>query len=300
MSEFKHWLAAARLRTLPLSISGIIVGSCLAEYNGYFDWRIFILAILTTLSFQILSNFANDYGDGVKGTDNEDRIGPKRAIQSGKISAEQMLEVIKVNIIICIVLAFGLIYSAFGVRYFLHTLIFFIIGLLSIYAAIRYTMGSNAYGYRGLGDIFVFIFFGLVGVIGCYVLYSKQIDHVVFLPACTLGLLSAAVLNLNNMRDVESDRNSNKNTLVVKMGRKQAKWYHYFLVISAMILAFSFGLLYYTSPFNLIFFIAFIPLILHLIKVAKTNNPSHLDPELKKLALTTFLLAVLLGVGHLL
>ncbi|MCL4124017.1 UNVERIFIED_CONTAM: hypothetical protein GTU68_042566 [Idotea baltica] len=300
MSEFKDWIAAARLRTLPLSISGIIVASCLAEYNGLFDWLIFCLAILTTLSFQVLSNFANDYGDGIKGTDNEERIGPERAIQSGKISAPEMLEVIKINIIVCIVLSFGLIFSAFGVRYFLHTFIFFIIGLVSIYAAIRYTMGNNAYGYRGLGDLFVFIFFGLVSVIGCYVLYSKQIDHVTILPACALGLLSTAVLNLNNMRDIDSDRNANKNTLVVKMGSKKAKLYHYFLVISAMIIAFSFGILYYTSPFNLIFLIAFIPLFLHLKKVAKTDNPRNLDPELKKLALTTFLLAVLLGIGHLL
>jgi len=300
MSEFKHWLAAARLRTLPLSISGIIVASCLAEYNGTFNWIIFTLAILTTLSFQILSNFANDYGDGIKGTDNEDRIGPERAIQSGKISAPQMLETIKLNIIVCIVFSFGLIFSAFGVRHFLHTFIFFLIGMLSIYAAIKYTMGNNAYGYKGLGDIFVFVFFGLVSVIGCYVLYSKQIDHVVFLPACTIGFLSTAVLNLNNMRDIDSDRDSNKKTIVVKMGSKKAIRYHYFLIISAMISALFFGIFYYTSPFNLIFLIAFIPLILHLIKVAKTNNPIDFDPELKKLALTTFLLAILLGLGHLL
>ena len=300
MNKFSHFLKAARLRTLPLSVSGIIVASCLAEYNGYFDWQIFILAILTTLSFQVLSNFANDYGDGVKGTDNQHRIGPERAIQSGAISPAEMLEVIKVNIIICIVLAFGLIYTAFGVRYFWHLAVFFLIGLLSIYAAIKYTMGNNAYGYRGLGDLFVFIFFGLVSVIGCYVLYSKQIDHVVFLPAITLGLLSTAVLNLNNMRDIKSDKISKKNTLVVKLGSKRAKYYHYVLVVSAMILAFFFGLLYYTSSLNLIFFIVFIPLFLHLRRVSKAEDPSTLDPELKTMALSTFVLAVLLGIGHLL
>jgi len=300
MSEFKYWLEAARLRTLPLSSSGIIVASCLAEYNGFFNWGIFVLAMMTTLSLQVLSNFANDYGDGVKGTDNDSRIGPKRAVQSGKISPSQMLDVIKINIIICIVLSFGLIFLSFGVRYFLHTFIFFIVALLSIYAAIRYTIGKNAYGYNGLGDLFVFVFFGLVSVIGCYVLYSKQIDHVIFLPACVLGLLSAAVLNLNNMRDINSDRDSNKNTLVVKLGSKRAMQYHFFLVISAMIIASFFGILYYTSTLNLIFFVAFIPLILHLKKVARTENPMQLDSELKKLALSTFLLAVLLGIGHLL
>ena len=300
MSTFSHWIAAARLRTLPLSISGIIVASFLAEYNGFFKWDICILAILTTISFQVLSNFANDYGDGVKGTDNEDRIGPERAIQSGKISRQQMLEVIKINILICIGLSFFLIFSAFGVKYIFHAVLFFILGLISIYAAIRYTMGINAYGYRGLGDVFVFIFFGLVSVIGCYVLYSKQLDHVVFLPACAIGLLSAAVLNLNNMRDIESDKKSNKNTLVVKLGSKKAKTYHYFLIISAIILSMLFGILYYTSPYNLIFLVAYVPLIIHLITVKKTESPVNLDPELKKLALTTFLLAILIGIGHIL
>jgi len=300
MSTFSHWVSAARLRTLPLSVSGIILASFLAEYNGFFKWNIGALAVLTTISFQILSNFANDYGDGVKGTDNDDRIGPERAIQSGKISSHQMLEVIKINILICIGLSFTLIFTAFGVKYILHAVIFFIIGLISIYAAIRYTMGNNAYGYRGLGDLFVFIFFGLVSVIGCYVLYSKQLDHVAFLPACILGLLSAGVLNLNNMRDIDSDRSANKNTLVVQIGSSKAKTYHYFLIISAIILSLIFGVLYYTSPFNLIFLVAYIPLIRHLKKVSKTENPVNLDPELKKLALTTFLLAILIGIGHVL
>ncbi|MDO6597352.1 1,4-dihydroxy-2-naphthoate octaprenyltransferase [Oceanihabitans sp. 2_MG-2023] len=300
MSTLKYWVQAARLRTLPLSISGIIVGTALAAYNGFFDWQVFTLAILTTISLQVLSNFANDYGDGVKGTDNEDRIGPQRALQSGNISSEAMLEVIKKNILICIILSFSLIYSAFGSKHLLYALAFFVIGLSSIYAAIRYTMGNNAYGYRGLGDVFVFLFFGLVSVIGSYVLYSKQIDHVTFLPACVLGFLSAAVLNLNNMRDIESDRKANKNTLVVKLGSSKAKKYHYFLIISAIILSFVFGILYYTSIFNLLFLIAYIPLFIHLKNVKNNTNPVHLDPELKKLALTTFLLAILLAIGHLL
>lgn len=300
MSKLKFWLQAARLRTLPLSLSGIIVASSLAAYNGFFNWLIFTLAILTTISLQVLSNFANDYGDGVKGTDNEDRIGPERALQSGKITPDEMLEVIKKNILICIVLSFSLIYSAFGSKHLLFALIFFIIGLCSIYAAIRYTMGKNAYGYRGLGDFFVFLFFGLVSVIGCYVLYSKQIEHVAFLPACTIGFLSVAVLNLNNMRDIESDRKANKNTLVVKLGSEKAKKYHYLLIVSAIILSFLFGLLYYNSVFNLLFLIAYIPLFIHLKKVKNNTDPVHLDPELKKLALTTFLLAILLAVGHLL
>ncbi len=300
MKKIALWISTMRLRTLPLSVSGIILASCFAEYNGYFKWYIFVFALLTTLSFQILSNLANDYGDGVKGTDNEDRIGPERAIQSGKISPDEMFNAIKISIIISCVLAVVLIYCAFGMQYFLFTMLFFIMGFASIIAALRYTVGSNAYGYRGLGDVFVFIFFGLVSVVGCYVLYAKTIDHVVFLPACTIGLLSAAVLNLNNMRDIISDEKANKITLAVKLGSKKSKVYHSFLIISAVVLSALFGVLYFTSPFNLIFLVVYIPLIIHLIKVNKNTDPTLLDPELKKLALTTFFLAVLMAVGHLL
>ncbi|TWO32974.1 1,4-dihydroxy-2-naphthoate octaprenyltransferase [Seonamhaeicola sediminis] len=299
MKKLSVWISSMRLRTLPLSISGIIVASCLAEYNGHFSWIIFVLAILTTLSFQILSNLANDYGDGVKGTDNEDRIGPERAIQSGKISPDEMFNAIKINVLISIGLAFALIFKAFGVEHFLLTLIFFALAVTSIVAAIKYTVGGNAYGYKGFGDIFVFIFFGLVSVCGCYVLYAKTIDHVTILPACTIGLLSTAVLNLNNMRDLVSDEQSRKNTLAVKLGQKTIKIYHHILIILAIILSGLFGVLYYTSPFNLIFVVAYIPLVLHLIKVYKNTEPKLLDPELKKLALTTVLLALLLGIGHL-
>ena len=300
MKNINAWISAIRLRTLPLSISGIIVAGCLAEYNGVFSWQIFILAILATLSYQILSNLANDYGDGVKGTDNNDRIGPKRALQSGAISADEMFHAIRINILICIALTVALIFSAFGVKNVLLTLLFFVLGVVSVVSAMRYTIGDKAYGYKGLGDVFVFVFFGLVSVIGCYTLFAKQIDHVTILPALTIGLLSAGVLNLNNMRDINSDIKSNKITLAVKLGKNKAKQYHYFLVISAIVLSFIFGILYYVSPFNLIFFIAYIPLILHLKKVRNTIIPKDLDPELKKLALSTVLLALLLGIGHLL
>ncbi|WP_341215817.1 1,4-dihydroxy-2-naphthoate octaprenyltransferase [uncultured Wocania sp.] len=300
MKNISLWISTMRLRTLPLSISGIILASCLAEYNGFFNWKICVLAILTTLSLQILSNLANDYGDGVKGTDNNDRIGPVRAIQSGKISPDDMFNAIRINILISIGLAFALIFSAFGVKHFLLTMLFFVLGVACIVAAIRYTMGSNAYGYRGLGDVFVFVFFGLVSVIGCYVLFAKTIDHVVFLPACTIGLLSMGVLNLNNMRDIISDEKSNKMTFAVKLGQNKVKVYHTVLIGLAMVLSALFGLLYYTSPYNLIFVVAYIPLIIHLIKVNKNSVPKLLDLELKKLALTTVFLAILMGIGHLL
>ncbi len=300
MANFSHWLSAFRLRTLPLSISGIIVGSSLAAYNGLFQWNIFILAILATLSYQILSNLANDYGDGVKGTDNDARIGPERAIQSGVISPHEMLQAIRINILICILLTVGLIHFAFGAKHLLLALLFMGLGIIAVVSAMKYTMGNSAYGYKGLGDIFVFIFFGLVSVIGCYTLFTKQIDHIVFLPAITIGLLSAGVLNLNNMRDIITDATSNKITLAVKLGAEKAKAYHLFLISSAIAISIIYSVLYYNSLFNFIFFVAYIPLIIHIKRVVKIKTPKDYDPELKKLALSTFALAVLLAVGYLL
>lgn len=300
MKNISIWISAMRLRTLPLSVSGIILASCLAEYNGFFEWKICVLAILTTLSFQILSNLANDYGDGIKGTDNNERIGPERAIQSGKISAESMFNGIKFCVLISIILATLLVFTSFRARNFFLALLFFVLGTVSIIAAMKYTIGSNAYGYRGFGDIFVFIFFGLLSVMGGYVLFSKQLDHVVILPAITIGLLSTAVLNLNNMRDVESDKKSNKITLAIKLGERNMKIYHFSLIISAILISGLFGLFYFTSIYNLIFMIMYFPLVVHLIKVKKNKNLKLLDPELKKVALSTFFLAILMGLGHLL
>ncbi|WP_147676834.1 1,4-dihydroxy-2-naphthoate octaprenyltransferase [Algibacter pacificus] len=300
MNKTKVWISSMRLRTLPLSISGIILASFLAAYQGVFNWGICVLAILSTLSFQILSNLANDYGDGVKGTDNDDRIGPERAIQSGEISPKEMKRAIKLNVFISIVLALLTIYVAFGRSNFLLSTFFIALGIAAIIAAIKYTVGGNAYGYNAMGDIFVFLFFGLASVIGGYVLFAKSIDFIVVLPAISVGLLSTAVLNLNNMRDIESDTKSNKITLALKLGAKKAKTYHNILIISAIVISVLFGLLFYKSVYNFIFIIAFVPLFVHLKKVNQTKNPQHFDPELKKLALTTVLLAILMGVGQLL
>ncbi len=319
MTKFKAWISAARLRTLPLSVSGIIVGSSMfnnlrVNTNPSFEYKvgfggkllffsetsIFWLAILTTLGLQILSNFANDYGDGVKGTDNEDRVGPQRALQSGAISRKEMFRGIIVTAFITLVLAIFLIYVSFGKAYFFYSVFFFLLGISAIIAAMKYTMGDTAYGYRGLGDIFVFIFFGLVSVAGCYFLFTKHLNWLVFLPALTIGLLSSAVLNLNNMRDHDSDKKAGKNTLVVKLGITRAKKYHYSLILGAIISMLLFLLYTYQDYIDLLFLIAFIPLIIHLIKVIKIKNTKDLDPELKKVALSTFLLAILFSLGQIL
>lgn len=293
----KHWIEAARVRTLPLSVSGIILGCFYAMSQSYFNWRIVIFALSTTLGLQILSNFANDYGDGIKGTDNDDRVGPKRALQSGVISPAAMRYAIFITGFLTLVSAMLLIYFSFKGKYFLYSIIFFVLGILAIASAVRYTVGKNAYGYRGYGDIFVFIFFGLVSTFGIYFMFSKQIDLLLLLPATAIGFLSVGVLNLNNMRDQESDAKASKNTVVVKNGNVWARKYHFFLVISSMILVMIFALLNDFHFDQYMFLFAYIPLTFHLVTVYKNKDPKLLDPELKKLALSTFLLSILLSLG---
>ena len=292
----KHWVEAARVRTLPLSVSGIIVGSFYAMSQGMFNWNIVIFALLTTLGLQILSNFANDYGDGVKGTDNNDRVGPKRAVQSGVISPAEMKRAIIITSLITLLFAVLLIYFAFKEKYLLFSLIFLVLGILAIASAIRYTVGKGAYGYRGYGDVFVFIFFGMVSTFGVYFMFSKSLDWLLLLPATSIGFLSVGVLNLNNMRDEESDRKAGKNTIVVKNGGAWAKKYHFFLVISAMVLVLIFAFLNDFHFDQYFFVVAYFPMISHLMTVYRNKTPRLLDPELKKLAISTFLLAVLLAL----
>lgn len=300
MKNSSVWISAMRLRTLPLSIAGIIAASGIAYNNGIFRLDICLLALLTTVSFQILSNLANDYGDGVKGTDNADRIGPERAIQSGAISPKAMLNAIVVNAFIAIVLAFSLIFISFGIKQVLLISVFALLAIASIIAAMKYTMGQTAYGYRGLGDLFVFGFFGLLSVLGCYMLYAKTLYWELLLPATAIGALSTAVLNLNNMRDRIPDAAAGKLTLAVKLGEKKVKLYHNTLLIIAIITSLCFGISFYKTPFHLVFVLAYIPLLKHLNVVRKNKKPQALDPELKKIALTTFLYAILLVLGFIL
>ena len=297
MAQLKTWISAFRLRTLPLSISGAVVGSSYAYFLGFFDILIFVLIVLTTLSFQILSNLANDYGDGIKGTDNNSRIGPERALQSGTISPKQMKNAIIVNAILSIILALLLIYVAFGVGQLFSSLIFIVLGALSIYAAIAYTVGKSAYGYRALGDLMVFLFFGWLSVMGTYFLFAKDLNSMLLIPASAIGCLSAAVLNLNNMRDLETDLKSNKITLAGYLGKKSSKIYHFALILSAILLMLIFQYSISYSKIMYLSWIAFIPLIFHLKVVFFIKNPKDFDPHLKLVALSTFVLAILFATA---
>lgn len=307
MPAIKHWISASRLRTLPLSVSGIIAGCGLADFlphlykadDTYFvddkNYSIFILCILTTIAFQILSNFANDYGDGVKGAD-ANRKGEKRLVASGDISANAMKRGVIITAIISLILAIATLYIAFGTENLGYSMLFLFLGSASIVAAIKYTVGKNAYGYLGFGDVFVFLFFGLLATVGSNFLYVKHIQWEVFLPAISVGLLSVAVLNLNNMRDQVEDKLNNKMTLVVKLGAKKAKIYHVALILIALLSALIYVSLSYYSPIQYMFLIAFVPLVIHLNFILKTDEFAKMDKELKKVALSTFLFAILLAI----
>lgn len=289
--SFKDWLGAARLRTLPLALSSIILAGFLAAYKGFFNWSIFILAFCTTVSLQVLSNFANDYGDSQNGADSKERVGPARAVQAGVISQKQMLGAVKLFVLISLLLGLGLIYIAFG-GFTTNFFIFLSIGISAILAAYFYTAGSRPYGYVGFGDLSVFIFFGLVGVLGSYFLYSQSFESDIILPAIACGLLATGVLNINNIRDLESDQSAGKHTIPVKLGRKKAILYHWALLLGSIFCTIFF--VKSQENISLYYLISFPLILLNGFQVSKNPNP---DPYLKTLAFTSLAYVVLLGLS---
>lgn len=292
MATTGNWISAMRPRTIPLSMSGILVGTGIAIQEGFWDKNIFIWAMVTTVLFQLTSNLANDLGDGEKGTDNERRIGPMRGVQSGEISVKQMRFAVLLFSVLSLISSAVLIY--FGTKEMPKTMVYFysVLAIVCVIAAITYTVGKKAYGYNGMGDIMVFLFFGVVSVLGVYSLYSKQINIDIFPAAICVGLLSSAVLNLNNMRDIENDSASNKRTLVVIMGANRAKIYHTFLVVIG-VMSFAFFLLKMNQSKLFISLLPVIFLVIHLRKVASIKYAKEFDPELKKVALSTFGISLL-------
>lgn len=294
----KIWLSAFRLRTLPLSLSCIGMGGFLAASQNKFNGLIFFLCCATTIFLQILSNLSNDYGDTINGADHSERVGPQRAVQSGAISAEQMKKAIIIFITLCLISGLSLLYISFGLELepFLY---FFGLGLLSIAAAIAYTVGKKPYGYIGLGDLSVLIFFGLVGVMGSLYLFTKELEWSFALPALSCGLFSIAVLNINNIRDIESDRMAGKFSIPVRIGREKATVYHWVLLVSGTLSAVVFVSMNYRSSFQFLFLLS-APLLFVNGKRVSSLPSDRLDPMLKQMALSTLLFVLLFGIGNLL
>lgn len=295
MSNIKVWIKAFRLRTLPLALSSIAMGGFLASAASAFRWDIFLLAVLTTIFLQILSNLANDYGDSIHGADSADRKGPSRAVQSGAITKSQMRVAIFILIFLSLVSGITLLLVSFGLNW-KALLFFFGLGILSILAAIAYTVGRKPYGYAGLGDFSVLTFFGLVGVMGSYYLFTKTISAYEILPALSCGLFSIAVLNINNIRDIESDRKAGKYSIPVRIGREKAVAYHWILLILGVCASLVYQWLTYSSPWQFLFVLTFPLFLYNGLSVARKPSEA-LDPFLKQMALSTLLFVILFGVG---
>lgn len=297
MNTTKAWIQAFRLRTLPLAFSCILMGAFLAAGENSLDGWILSLSLLTTLFLQVLSNLANDYGDATSGVDGHGRTGPKRTVSAGLISRKAM----KKGLIVCSVLSLlsgvGLIRLAFGDEWEV-ALVFLLLGLGAIIAAINYTVGKNPYGYSGFGDLFVMIFFGVVGVGGSYYLHTHYLDLVILLPAYSCGAFAVGVLNVNNIRDIESDKAAGKYSLPVRMGRSRAIMYHWFLLASGMLTMILYVFLEHGSIFEYIFLLT-LPLFVSNAWAVKSRKTSEqLDPYLKQLALATLFFVLLFGIGQ--
>jgi 1,4-dihydroxy-2-naphthoate polyprenyltransferase len=291
------WIEAARPRTLPLALSSTTLGSCLAASDRGFNWEVFVLASVTTVLLQVLSNLANDYGDFINGKDTAQRIGPPRMVQSGQIAPRSMVRALVALVIITLASGTALVVAGtYGAASGVAAL-YFLMGIGAITAAMRYTVGNNPYGYRGLGDVSVFIFFGLLGTLGTYYLHTHHLKLDLLLPAASVGLLSTGVLNLNNMRDEQSDRQANKRTFVIIIGGRKAKFYHMGLVVSAVIAGLAYTLLNYRSGFQFLFLIPLPLLYQNIMTVFRNTRPAELNAELKRLSLSTFLFAVTFGAG---
>lgn len=292
-SKSKAWLGAMRLRTLPLAASCVLAGTSVVAEDTI-NWGIFSLTLLTTLLLQILSNLANDYGDFTKGTDNEHRVGPARAMQSGLLTKKEMQRALLFFVAITLLSGISLLLLSFNLNYqLLQVLLFFALGIAAIAAAIKYTVGSNAYGYRGLGDLFVYLFFGITGVCGTAFLYNHQFELKWLLTGNTIGMLSCAVLNLNNLRDHINDKNSGKQTLVVKLGFEKGKTYQYLLFLGS----FTSLLVYialYGNAWNYLSMLPFLIILKTSKSISAIHEPAALDPFLKKVAISTFLVSLVL------
>lgn len=296
MSQAKEWVHAIRLRTLPLALASIGLGSFLAASEGSFRWVVLLLSAMTTVFLQILSNLANDYGDSQHGADNIDREGPSRAVQSGKISPKSMKLAIYIFIGLSLISGLSLLFISIP-EMSIEFLGLLVLGFLSIGAALNYTMGKNPYGYAGFGDIFVILFFGFAGVMGTYYCHTGAFNTEALLPAFSCGLLSTAVLNVNNIRDIASDQKAGKMSIPVRIGRQNAVIYHWTLIITAMISASVFVLLNYQSPFQFLFLLAGPLLIYNGYKVSSIRDSKSLDPFLKQMAISTLIFIITFGIG---
>ena len=294
------WIGAMRPRTLPLALATIVLGTLLAADRGFFDATLLVLTALTATAYQILSNLSNDLGDALRGADDRRAEGAeKRAVASGLITASSMRRAVGIATLVALLLTAAT--SWLGTRGLSPSffILFILLGLAAIASARGYTLGRYAYGYRGLGDLFVLFFFGPVGVAGSFFMQTQSWDWLMLLPGLSVGLFAAGVLNLNNMRDIETDRAAGKNTLAGKMGLSMARLYQLLLLFQGWLAATLFVLVQAPVTCSRSFlFAATLPLMAETAwKGWKAKTPAEFDKLLKPLALQTVLFALLMGIG---
>jgi 1,4-dihydroxy-2-naphthoate octaprenyltransferase len=296
-----RWIEAARPRTLPLAIASILLGNFLAYAAGKFSFLTAALAIITTLLLQILSNFANDLGDSKNGVDNKNRKVALRAVQTGKISPSEMKNVVIIAASLSFISGISLLFFALQYAKPQTIITFVILGLLAILAAIAYTVGKKPYGYMGLGDVSVFLFFGWVGTFGTYYLQTEILNYYILIPASGCGFLSVAVLNLNNLRDIENDRKTGKNSIPVRIGKIYGFYYQKTIMLLG-VCTFIIYLMYQGKPIqlsqNIIIMAGWYPLVQIIKQLNSKMTPAQIDPYLKKTALSTLFLIVIFGVSQ--
>ena len=295
VSSTKSWIQAARLRTLPLAIANVSMGAILSQYFGAFNWPIYLMTVITAILLQVLSNLANEYGDFIHGADHADRSGPSRTVQSGAISANAMKKVMYLTAGLSIVS--GVILISLTTLSIPLKIVFLALGLVAVWASINYTAGSNPYGYRGYGDVSVFLFFGLLSVVGSFYLQRVQWQWSILLPAISCGAFSMGVLNVNNIRDLESDAMAGKNSLALKMGRVKAVRYHALLLTIGIMASAIFTMIHFERGYQWLFLIITPLLIINFRAVQLKVKPMELDPYLKQMALTTLLFVISFGIG---
>lgn len=286
-----------RLRTLPLSMAGVLLGILLATADWRVDLWTAVLIVLTTVCLQILSNLSNELGDVLRGTDTADREGPEYGLNSGALTIGQMKGLIAAFVVLCIVFGSLMTWKAFGTLFSLTPILVLMLGAAAIMAAMKYTLGRNPYGYRAKGDIYVFLFFGLVSVLGAYFVCTAGVGlhWKLLLPASAIGFFSVGVLNVNNIRDMKTDA-ANRVTVAIKLGEKRARIYQTVLIVLGWACMVAYCLLCWPSLWHWLWVLTLPMYILHL-RGVWIRSGKALDPMLPLLVMATFALSILAGVG---
>ena len=296
-TNVKLWIHAFRLHTLPLAASGILLGNIIALGYHEFHWGTFLLSMLTAILLQILSNLANDYGDTKHGVDNPDRVGPDRIMQSGKVSTASMKRMLGIFIGLCLICGIILLIISVPVIGWKAFIVLLLTGFAAIWASYSYTAAENPYGYKGWGDLFVFVFFGLVCVFGAFYLQTGTFNPWVLFAASGIGFYSAAVLNINNLRDIETDIKTGKNSIPVLLGKRGGRMYHLVLIVLGSISFLIFGWFFFVHPLQFIFLTPILAVLVNSLEVFQDISPEQMTTNLKKMSVFTLLLVISFGLS---